>query len=368
MRDDNAIKIGLTRLISSGVKFSDVHMCEGQCFKIRGSDVAITNYPDSPVVNREDFLDFFSEYAEKKEINLKETLAVNVDVDMSADLIVNDKEYRFRVSIYKSRELIRAVLRKNDSGIVAFEDLGFGPAAEKIRSLCRYPQGIIFVTGATGSGKSTTLASLIDIINEEIQGHIITIEDPIEFIHKDKKSVISQREVGVDCGSFGKALKSSLRQDPDVIMVGEIRDQETAEIALNAALTGHLVLATLHTNDATQTIQRFIQMFPEQERSRVQSTLAAALVAIISQALDKDLNNNRILISELMIATSGIRSTITTGQFVQLPNKITESYNTIGNYLMAHNVKMLLSQKRISPEVAKKYFDLSPDSSYKKSL
>lgn len=365
MREDNSIKTGIELIVESGVKFSDIHISEGCHLRVRGSDVSIKTNEATPVITRDDIVDFFSASAERKGIDLLDSLSKKDDVNVSLTISINGEEYRFRSSIFCSREKYRAVIRKNDSGIVPFDNLGFGAAGEKIKKLCEATQGIIFVTGATGSGKSTTLASILDVINGRLNGHIITIEDPIEFTHDERECIISQREVGVDVPSFKEAVRGAMRQDPDVIMVGEIRDRETAEAALRASLTGHLVLSTLHTNDATQTIQSFVQIFEAEERSRIQSTLSAALLGIISQALDKDLNNNRILLSELMIATPAIRTTISNGQFQQLHNKISESYGSHGNYLMAHHVKLLLSQKKISPDVARKYFEMSPDSGYK---
>lgn len=368
MREDNAIKTGIELIIESGVKFSDIHISEGNHLRVRGGDVSINTNKDTPIVSKADIIDFFSQAAKRKGVDLLESLGNKVDVNASIVINVGGNDYRFRSNIFTSREKYRAVLRKNDSKIVPFDSLGFGVAGDRILKLCSATQGIIFVTGATGSGKSTTLASILDVINHRLHGHIITIEDPIEFTHDDHLCTVSQREVGVDVLNFKEAVREAMRQDPDVIMVGEIRDRETAEAALRASLTGHLVLSTLHTNDATQTIQTFVQIFEAEERSRIQSTLSAALLGVISQSLDKDTENNRILMSELMIANPAIRNTISTGQFHQLHNKISESTNSHGNYLMAHNTKQLLSQKRITPEVARKYFEMSPDTSYKKLI
>lgn len=356
------ISIEIIKLINSGVKFSDIHITEGEVLSIRGADVSIVSVDDSNIIARDDIIAFLDEPAKKKRIVLEEKISNNEEIDVSIEMDLVDKKVRFRVNAYKSRGKLEMVLRKIDEKIVPLSDLGFGvDTTKRIKELCSKGQGIIFVTGATGSGKTTTLGSMIDEINNSYSGKIVTIEDPIEVTHKNIKSKISQREVGVDTLSFGNALRAALRQDPDVIMIGEIRDRETAEIALNAALTGHLVLATMHTNDASQTIQRFVQMFESEDRSRIQSILSAALLAVISQTLERDVNKNRILISELMIVNNQIKVIISSGGYHQIPNAISESSNTLGNYLMGKKALSLFMEHKISKEIAKKIIDMSPD-------
>ncbi len=215
---------------------------------------------------------------------------------------------RFRVNAFRQRGSVSIVMRFIPFGVPKFEDLGL---PEVIATLAREERGIILVTGTTGSGKSTTLASMLDLVNRSVPKHIVTIEDPIEFLHRDDKSIINQREVGTDTVSYTRALKRVLRQDPDIILIGEIRDSESAQIALSAAETGHLVLSTLHTLDATETINRMIDLFPPHERMQVRAMLAGTLRGIIGQRLmrTKD-GSGRVAVCEIMVATGRIRDFI----------------------------------------------------------
>ena len=215
---------------------------------------------------------------------------------------------RFRANFYVQRGSIAMVFRHVPVEIVDLETLGLPPV---IGELATRPRGMILVTGSVGSGKSTSLASMVDIINSECSRHVITIEDPIEFLHKDKKSIISQREVGCDTGSYSDALKHILRQDPDVILIGEIRDAESMKIALTASDTGHLVLSTMHTIDATQTISRIISFFPPHQHQEIRYLLASSLQGVISQRLVTDSEGERRYPAvEVMITTSTIREYI----------------------------------------------------------
>jgi len=215
---------------------------------------------------------------------------------------------RFRANFYVQRGSIAMVFRHVPVQIKSLEDLGL---PEVIRDLAVKPRGLILVTGTVGSGKSTTLASMVDIINSDCHSHVITIEDPIEFLHKDKQSIISQREIGADTGSYDEALKHILRQDPDVILIGEIRDAESMKIALTAADTGHLVLSTMHTIDATQTISRIISFFPPHQHQEIRYLMASTMQAVISQRLVADsTGERRYPACEIMIATSTIRDYI----------------------------------------------------------
>jgi twitching motility protein PilT len=215
---------------------------------------------------------------------------------------------RFRVNAFRQRGSVSIVMRFIPFGVPKFEDLGL---PEAIKRLALQERGIILVTGTTGSGKSTTLASMINLVNRSSSKHIVTIEDPIEFLHLDEKSIINQREVGTDTVSFARALKRVLRQDPDIILIGEIRDSESAQIALSAAETGHLVLSTLHTLDATETINRMIDLFPPHERVQVRAMLAGTLRGIVGQRLmrTKD-GQGRVAVCEVMVATGRIRDFI----------------------------------------------------------
>jgi twitching motility protein PilT len=215
---------------------------------------------------------------------------------------------RFRCNIFQQRGTVAVVLRVIPTKILGLEELHLPPIIEKI---CDEPRGLVLVTGTTGSGKTTTLASMIDIMNINRCEHIITIEDPIEFLHRDKKSYISQREVDVDTKNFSDALRAALRQDPDVILVGEMRDVETIETAITAAETGHLVLSTLHTIDATETIQRIITVFPPHQQNQIRLQLATILRAVISQRLIRQSDGvGRVPAVEVLISTEYIRDCI----------------------------------------------------------
>ncbi|MDD5543371.1 MAG: type IV pilus twitching motility protein PilT [Acidobacteriia bacterium] len=217
---------------------------------------------------------------------------------------------RFRCNIFQQRGTVSLVLRLIPTKILSLEDLHLPPVIEKI---CDEPRGLVLVTGTTGSGKSTTLATMIDIMNLKRCEHIITIEDPIEFLHRDKRSFVNQRELDVDTRSFSGALRSALRQDPDVILVGEMRDTETIETAITAAETGHLVLSTLHTIDATETIQRIITVFPPHQQNQIRLQLATILRAVVSQRLvSSNEGASRVPAVEVMISTEFIRDCIIT--------------------------------------------------------
>ncbi|HET7272895.1 MAG TPA: type IV pilus twitching motility protein PilT [Rubrobacter sp.] len=225
---------------------------------------------------------------------------------------------RFRVNAFRQRGSVSIVMRFIPFGVPRFEDLNL---PEAIRRLAVEERGIVLVTGTTGSGKSTTLASMIDLVNRTMRKHIVTIEDPIEFLHTDASSLINQREVGTDTVSFARALRRVLRQDPDIILIGEIRDSETAQIALSAAETGHLVLSTLHTVDATETVNRIIDLFPPHERSQVRTMLAGTLKGIIGQRLIRTKDGGRVAACEIMVTTGRIQDFIMdpaqTGQIQQ---------------------------------------------------
>lgn len=214
---------------------------------------------------------------------------------------------RFRVSIFKQRGNIALVLRQIPNGLLKPEDLGLSDAVVK---LVLRPRGLFLVTGPTGSGKSTTLASLVNYINENVDHHIITIEDPIEFYHYHKKSQVNQREVGVDVPSFAEAIRRALRQDPDVILVGEMRDLETIEAAITAAETGHIVFATLHTNSAQGTINRMIDAFPGNLQDQIRTQLSTSVIGVVAQTLLPKIGGGRIAAYEILIVTPGIANLI----------------------------------------------------------
>ena len=222
---------------------------------------------------------------------------------------------RFRVNAFHERGNIAAALRLIPKNIQTVDSLGLPPV---VGGFAELPRGLVLVTGPTGSGKSTTLAALIDKINTEKQTHIITIEDPIEYTHSNKKSAIVQREVHYDTFSFAAALRSSLRQDPDVVLIGEMRDLETIAAAITLAETGHLVFATLHTNSASQSIDRMVDVFPSHQQSQVRSQLSVILQAIVSQRLVPAIGGGRIAAAEILVATSAIRNIIREGKTHQI--------------------------------------------------
>jgi twitching motility protein PilT len=226
---------------------------------------------------------------------------------------------RFRVNAFRQRGSISIVCRRIPYGVTSITELGL---PEAVREIAEEPRGIILLTGTTGSGKSTTLAAMVDHVNTTSARHIVTIEDPIEFLHSDKRSVINQREVGSDTASFGRALRRVLRQDPDIILIGEMRDEETVRTALSAAETGHLVLSTLHTADAPETINRVIDFFPPHQHRQVRAMLSATLRAVISQRLIPAIGGGRVAALEILRSTGRVRDAIAdaelTGQLSQI--------------------------------------------------
>ncbi len=237
--------------------------------------------------------------------NQKKRFEIESELDFSFGI---QNLARFRGNVFKQRGCVAMVLRMVPFNILTFEDLGLPPV---IAQLAERPRGLILVTGPTGSGKSTTLSAIIDKINKERKGHIITVEDPIEFIHNHQNCIVNQREVGTDTQSFSSALKYALREDPDVILVGEMRDLDTVASALTIAETGHLVLATLHTNSAAESINRIIDVFPSNQQSQVRAQLSFVLEGVITQTLlPKATGRGRVMAAEIMVATPAIRALI----------------------------------------------------------
>jgi len=253
---------------------------------------------------------------------------------------------RFRVNVFLQRGVVGAAIRLLPVHIMTFEECGL--PIHVVENLCKKPKGLVLVTGATGSGKSTTLASMVDKINSERDCHIVIIEDPIEYIHKNKKALVDQREVGSDTTSFGQSLKHVLRQDPNVILIGEMRDLETIESALNIAETGHLVLSTLHTSDAVQTINRVIDVFPAHKQQQVRIQLSFVLLGILAQQLiPKATGRGRVLASEVLIANPAVRSLIREAKTHQLYSVIQTSQKE-GMKTMNQSLFQLYSNKSIS--------------------
>lgn len=250
------------------------------------------------------------------DFSIQKKLEQNWETDFSYAL---SNGLRIRANIFKQSQGIGAVLRIIPSVIKSLDELSMPPVIKEIALLT---QGLVLVTGATGSGKSTTLAAMVDYINKNTHKHIITIEDPIEFIHHNKKSLIRQREVHRDTYSFNNALRSALREDPDVILVGELRDLETIRLAITAAETGHLVLATLHTSSPEKSIHRMIDVFPSDEKNTVRSILSESLEAVIAQSLVQKKENDRVAVVEIMRTTPAIRHLIREDKIAQIVSAI----------------------------------------------
>ena len=256
---------------------------------------------------------------------------------------------RFRVNAFNQNRGAGAVFRTIPSKVLTMEDLGMGQVFKDISSV---PRGLVLVTGPTGSGKSTTLAAMMDYINDTRYEHILTIEDPIEFVHESKKCLVNQREVHRDTLGFNEALRSALREDPDIILVGELRDLETIRLALTAAETGHLVFGTLHTTSAAKTIDRVVDVFPAEEKSMVRSMLSESLQAVISQTLMKKMGGGRIAAHEIMIGTSAIRNLIREDKIAQMYSSI-QTGGSLGMQTLDQCLERLLQKGLISREAAR---------------
>jgi twitching motility protein PilT len=256
---------------------------------------------------------------------------------------------RFRVNAFNQQRGCGAVFRAIPSKILTLEDLN---APKSFKDIAMHPRGIVLVTGPTGSGKSTTLAAMIDYINDNKPDHILTIEDPIEFVHESKRSLINQREVHRDTLGFSEALRSALREDPDVILVGEMRDLETIRLALTAAETGHLVFGTLHTSSAAKTVDRIVDVFPAAEKEMVRSMLSESLRAVISQTLLKKVGGGRVAAHEIMIGTPAIRNLIREGKIAQMYSAIQTGQGN-GMQTLDQNLQELLAKGLITKEEAR---------------
>lgn len=256
---------------------------------------------------------------------------------------------RFRVNAFNQNRGAGAVFRTIPSKVLTMEDLGMGQVFKDIASV---PRGLVLVTGPTGSGKSTTLAAMLDYINDTRYEHVLTIEDPIEFVHESKKCLVNQREVHRDTLGFNEALRSALREDPDIILVGELRDLETIRLALTAAETGHLVFGTLHTTSAAKTIDRVVDVFPAEEKSMVRSMLSESLQAVVSQTLMKKMGGGRIAAHEIMIGTAAIRNLIREDKVAQMYSAI-QTGGSLGMQTLDQCLQRLLQKGLINREAAR---------------
>lgn len=329
----------LKKLVNDGG--SDLHFKSGSLIRGRfnGKILAMSDEVISPqdglILAKELLRTRFSELVEKKSVDFTYRIG---------------DEYRFRVNIFFQMEGVSAVFRTIPVILPVISELNLPPIIEEICD--NYQRGIILVTGATGSGKTTTLASMINKINKTRHAHVITIEDPIEFVYKDDKCVINQRSIGQDALDFKSALRSALREDPDIILVGEMRDLETIEIAINAAQTGHLVLSTLHTLDAKETINRVISMFPIDEQNRIRISFASVLSAIISQRLIRTLDDKRRAAVEVLINNHRIKEKILEQRDQEIYDVIKESKNSLHMQTFDQHLLELVDKGVISQEVA----------------
>ncbi len=319
---------------------SDLHLQVGQapCLRISGSMTPI----DGPVLTPVD--------TEKLMLSITPDSHVqNVKLNGGADFgFAFLDRARFRVSVLKTKGNYGMVLRQIPYKMFSLRDIGL---PDKLHELLYRPRGLILVTGPTGSGKSTTLASMINYINENREGHIITIEDPIEYYHPHKRCIVTQREVHVDVPSFSEAIRRALRQDPDIILVGEMRDLETIEAAISAAETGHLVFATLHTNSAAKTVDRIVDAFPANMKEMIRTQLASSLVAVISQVLCKKIGGGRIAGYEIMINTTSIASLIRDNKTFRISSDIQTGAN-LGMITMDTHLMSLVNRELVNPDEA----------------
>jgi len=326
---------------------SDLHLQGGSppIFRING-ELSVTDL--SPLTSEEiedRFVNTVMDKEQKEQFNRDH----HIDLSYSVPGIA-----RFRVNIFKQRGSVGAVMRAIPFEIPSTDDLGLPTV---IKKLADRSNGLVLITGPTGSGKSTTLASIIDYINEHRKAHIITVEDPIEFLFTNKSCLINQREVGKDTNSFAAALRDALREDPDVILVGEMRDLETISNAITAAETGHLVFATLHTNDAIQTVDRIIDVFPPHQQAQIRTQLAATLQGVVSQRLlRKSDGTGRVAAFEIMLITHAIKNLIQTGKTHQIYSAM-QTGREQGMLTMARSLKKLCRESVITKEEAMKIVD-----------
>ena len=319
---------------------SDLHLTAGERPKVR-IDGEITNATVEHVLTPKDTLQLaYSVLTEqqKKRFEFEDELDFSFGIQNLA---------RFRGNVFKQRGCVAMVLRMIPFSVRTFDDLGLPPVVAK---LAERPRGLILVTGPTGSGKSTTLAAMLDKINKERKGHIITVEDPIEFIHRHQSCIVNQREIGTDTKSFASALKYALREDPDIILVGEMRDLETVAAALTIAETGHLVLATLHTNSAAESINRIIDVFPPSQQSQVRAQLAFVLEGVITQTLlPKSRGRGRVMACEIMVATPAIRALIRDDKIHQIYSSM-QSGKKHGMQTMNDALYQLYTNREVAQE------------------
>lgn len=330
-----------------------------ECVKTKASDLHLqVGLP--PILRIDGALQPVAGYKEMDEATVERLVFATLEDDQK-QILIKDKEFdysfsfgdlgRFRVNAFHEKGNIAAAFRLIPNEIQSISELGMPPIVE---SFADYPRGLVLVTGPTGSGKSTTLAGLVDKINREKASHIITIEDPIEFTHKSHRSVVVQREVHYDTYSFSAALRSALRQDPDVVLIGEMRDLETISAAITIAETGHLVFATLHTNSAAQSIDRMIDVFPPHQQPQVRSQLSNILMAICAQRLVPAIGGGRVVAAEIMVANPAVRSVIREGKTHQL-DTIIQTGADQGMQTMDRTLVKLVQSGQVTYDTAREF-------------
>ncbi len=332
----------IAQLLAFGVKqgASDLHLSAGLPPMIRvDGDIRRINVPEMEHKQVHDMI--YDIMSDKQRKDYEEFLETDFSFEIPGLA-------RFRVNAFNHNRGAGGVFRTIPSKILSLDDLG---APKIFQEISEYPRGIVLVTGPTGSGKSTTLAGMVDYKNDTEYGHILTVEDPIEFVHESKKCLVNQREVHRDTLGFNEALRSALREDPDTILVGEMRDLETIRLALSAAETGHLVFGTLHTSSAAKTIDRIVDVFPAAEKAMVRSMLSESLKAVISQTLMKKIGGGRVAAHEIMIGTPAIRNLIREDKIAQMYSAIQTGQN-VGMQTLDQNLKGLLAQGVVAKEEA----------------
>ncbi len=320
---------------------SDLHLISGQppALRIRG-DIERIKYK---VLDNDDLRSMLYEITPEHKIKSFEETG---DVDFAYEI---PGLARYRANFFMQRRGVGAVFREIPSTIMSAEQLGLPPVLSKLATL---PRGLVLVTGPTGSGKSTTLASIIDVANRTRKDHIITVEDPIEFVHQSRGCIVNHREVGLHTESFSSALRGALREDPDIILVGEMRDLETISLAIEAASTGHLVFSTLHTSSAWKTVDRVIEVFPSSEQPLIRSTLADGLRAVVSQTLFKRIDKKgRVVALEILIANPAVRNLIREAKTHQIPSMV-QTGKKYGMILLDDYIMELFQKRQIGAEEA----------------
>ena len=332
----------IAQLLAFGVKqgASDLHLSAGLPPMIRvDGDIRRINVPEMDHKQVHDMI--YDIMSDKQRKDYEEFLETDFSFEIPGLA-------RFRVNAFNHNRGAGGVFRTIPSKILSLEDLN---APKIFEEISEYPRGIVLVTGPTGSGKSTTLAAMVDYKNDSEYGHILTVEDPIEFVHESKKCLVNQREVHRDTLGFNEALRSALREDPDTILVGEMRDLETIRLALSAAETGHLVFGTLHTSSAAKTIDRIVDVFPAAEKSMVRSMLSESLEAVIAQTLMKKIGGGRVAAHEIMIGTPAIRNLIREDKIAQMYSAIQTGQN-VGMQTLDQNLKTLLASGVVAKDEA----------------